>query len=158
MLALGDALAVALMECRNFQPEDFKIFHPGGKLGAQLSRVEKFMRPLHEMAILKRGSLMKDVVLEMTESGYGLAVIVNSDGSILGVISDGDLRRNVENLFNRDPMKILSKNPICLSPTDLVVSALEKMEKNKVYTILVVDNMCPVGLLRMHDLLRAGFE
>lgn len=155
-LTLGDALAVALMERRNFQPEDFRVFHPGGKLGAKLSTVSQLMRPVEEMAIIHPGTPMRELILRMTETGYGLAVLIDGGGSILGVISDGDLRRNAENLFDQDVISIASQTPISVSPSDLVVSALNKMETNKVYTILVEECEKPVGLLRMHDLLRAG--
>jgi arabinose-5-phosphate isomerase len=157
-LALGDALAVALMECRDFRVEDFKVFHPGGKLGAELLTVRQLMRPASEMAILRAGTSMKEVVLRMTETGYGLAVIVKDDDETLGVISDGDLRRNAENLWNLDPLTILSKKPILASPNDLLGSAIRAMQDSKVYSILVTENKQPVGLLRMHDLLRAGFS
>jgi arabinose-5-phosphate isomerase len=101
---------------------------------------------------------MKEVVLRMTETGYGLAVIVKDDDETLGVISDGDLRRNAENLWNLDPLTILSKKPILASPNDLLGSAIRAMQDSKVYSILVTENKQPVGLLRMHDLLRAGFS
>jgi len=155
-LALGDALSVALMERRDFQPEEFKVFHPGGKLGMQMSTVSQLMRPVEELAIIRLGTRMREVILRMTETGYGLAVIISDDSSVYGVISDGDLRRNVENLFDRDPISIASRDPISVSPSDPVGAAIKKMEANKVYSILVVKNNKPVGLLRMHDLLRAG--
>lgn len=157
-LALGDALAVALMERRQFEPEEFKVFHPGGKLGAQLVTVEQLMRPLNEMAIAKGDESMRDIILRMTKSGYGLAVIVNRNESVLGIISDGDLRRNAENLFDKDPLKIMSKIPVTIKRDDLIVSAIRTMEYYKVYSVLVIENKRPVGLLRMHDLIRAGLS
>lgn len=155
-LALGDALAIALMEQRDFQPEDFKVFHPGGKLGAQMATVAQLMRPLEELAIIEPRTPMKEIVLRMTETGYGLAVLVAEDRSVIGVISDGDLRRNVENLFDHDPSTIASSNPTSVLTSDLISLALNKMETNKVYSILVLEDKKPAGLLRMHDLLRAG--
>ena len=139
-----------------FQPEDFKIFHPGGKLGSQLASVEQLMRPSNEMAIVDESTSMKEIILRMTESGYGLAVMVNDDGKIRGVISDGDLRRNADDLFNQDPMKVLTQRPAFVAPHDLIASAIRKMEDKKVYSILVIDQSRPIGLLRMHDLLRSG--
>ena len=118
--------------------------------------VEQLMRPVEEMAIMKIGTPMREVILRMTETGYGLAVLIDEDQSILGVITDGDLRRNVECLFDQDAASIASRNPISVFPSELISSALNKMESNKVYSILVVENEKPVGLLRMHDLLRAG--
>jgi len=157
-LALGDALAVALMEKYDFKPENFRLFHPGGKLGAQLSNVRKLMRPVTEMAILQASTSMKEVILSMTQTGYGLAVLLDKEQKIVGVISDGDLRRNAEKLFDRAPITIASKTPISVSPEDLLSFAINKMEANKVYSILVVEHEQPVGLLRMHDLLRAGLN
>jgi arabinose-5-phosphate isomerase len=155
-LALGDALAVALMELRDFQPEDFKVFHPGGKLGAQMATVAQLMRPLSELAIIEPGTPMKELVLRMTETGYGLAVLVSEDQSVIGVISDGDLRRNLDQLFEKDPCTIATSNPISVGPSDFISLAINKMEENKVYAIIVIENKKPLGLLRMHDLLRAG--
>lgn len=155
-LALGDALAVALMERRDFQPKDFKVFHPGGKLGAQMATVAQLMRPLGELAIIEPGTSMREIILRMTETGYGLAVLVAEDQIVTGVISDGDLRRNVDNLLDQDPSSIASSNPISVSSSDLIGLAMNKMETNKVYSILVLEDEKPVGLLRMHDLLRAG--
>lgn len=155
-LALGDALAVALMERRQFQREDFKVFHPGGKLGAQMATVDKLMREPSEMAILPDHASMDDIILRMTETGYGVAVLTDETGRVSGVISDGDLRRHAENLFEQDGAAIASSNPVTVSPKDLIEAALNKMEREKVYAILVVQDGKPMGLLRMHDLLRAG--
>lgn len=155
-LALGDALAVALMELRDFQPQDFKVFHPGGNLGAQMSTVGHFMRTVEELAIIAPGTTMRELIFRMTETGYGVAILVDDNQSTLGVVTDGDLRRNVDNLFDRDPISIATRDPISVCRTDLISSAINKMELNKVYSILVLENETPVGLLRMHDLLRAG--
>lgn len=155
-LALGDALAVTLMELRNFKPEDFKVFHPGGKLGKLMSQVQQFMRPVSEMAILSSRSEMREIIFRMTESGYGMAILIDEYGAIDGVITDGDLRRNADSVFEKEPLSIASSNPVTISPKELVSSAINTMERMKVYTILVVDKEKPVGLLRMHDLLRAG--
>ena len=122
-----------------------------------MSNVEQIMRSTSEMAILDQYSSMQEVIFRMTETGYGVAVLTDSSGLVSGVISDGDLRRHAENLFSYQPMDIASISPITLTPKDLIGSALHKMENEKVYTILVVDKKKPVGLLRMHDLLRAGF-
>ena len=155
-LALGDALAVALMERRDFQPEDFKVFHPGGKLGAQMSTVDQLMRPLDELALIGPNTSMRELIFLMTKTGYGIAVLVDHDGFILGIISDGDLRRNAERLFDVEPAAIATKDPVTVAPNDLIGSAINQMELHKVYAILVVEKAKPVGLLRMHDLLRAG--
>ncbi len=157
-MALGDALAVTLMEQRDFKPDDFKILHPGGNLGLQMVTVSQLMRNKSEMAILIDDLPMSDVVSYMTETGFGVAVLVDKKGILSGVITDGDLRRNITNILTLSPRDIATLNPIWVNPTDLLSVALEKMEKSKTYTIVVVENNQPVGLLRMHDVLRSGIK
>jgi len=157
-MALGDALAVALMEQRDFKPDDFKILHPGGNLGLQMVTVSQLMRNRSEIAILVDDLRMRDVVSCMTETGFGVAVLVDKKGILSGVITDGDLRRNITNILTLSPRDIATLNPISVKPTDLLSVALEKMEKSKTYTIVVVENNQPVGLLRMHDVLRSGIK
>lgn len=157
-MALGDALAVALMEQRDFKPDDFKILHPGGNLGLQMVTVSQLMRNRSEIAILVDHLRMRDVVSCMTETGFGVAVLVDKNGILSGVITDGDLRRNITNILTLSPRDIATLNPISVKPTDLLSVALEKMEKSKTYTIVVVENNQPVGLLRMHDVLRSGIK
>ena len=157
-MALGDALAVSLMEQRDFKPEDFKIFHPGGNLGLQMVTVSQLMRKKSEMAIINDDLLMSDVVSCMTETGFGVAVLVDKKGLLSGVITDGDLRRNIKDILAFSPRDIATLSPISVKPSDLVSVALEKMEKSKVYAIVVVENRHPVGLLRMHDVLRSGIK
>lgn len=155
-LALGDAIAVALMEQRDFKTENFAVFHPGGKLGSKLATVANFMRTVEEMAILKSNAEMQDVILRMTETGFGMAVLVDNKNKLYGVITDGDLRRNIKNLMNISPKDIASSKPVLIKQTDFISAALRKMETSKVYTILVVNDERPIGILRMHDLLNAG--
>ena len=157
-MALGDALAVALMEQRDFKPDDFKILHPGGNLGLQMVTVSQLMRNRSEIAILVDDLRMRDIVSCMTETGFGVAVLVDKKGILSGVITDGDLRRNITNILTLSPRDIATLNPISVKPTDLLSVALEKMEKSKTYTIVVVENNQPVGLLRMHDVLRSGIK
>ena len=155
-LAFGDALAVTLMELRGFRPKDFKLFHPGGKLGAKMTTVAQVMRGKQEMAIFSPNATMREVILRMTETGFGMAVLLDKEAKLCGVITDGDLRRNFENLACISPLDIASANPIHVDPTDLVQVAVRKMETSKVYSVLVLENKLPIGLLRMHDILRAG--
>ena len=157
-MALGDALAVALMEQRDFKPEDFKVLHPGGNLGLQMLTVSQLMRKKSEMAIVKDDLTMSSVVSCMTQSGFGVAILVDESGSLSGIITDGDLRRNINDILNVSPRDIATLNPTSVKPTDLVSVALEKMEKSKVYAIVVIENGKPIGLLRMHDVLRSGIK
>ena len=157
-MALGDALAVSLMELRDFKPDDFKSLHPGGNLGLQMVTVSQLMRKKSEMAIVKDDLRMSDVISCMTETGFGVAVLVDKKGILSGVITDGDLRRNINEIHTFSPRDIATLSPISVKPTDLVSVALEKMEKSKVYAIVVVEKHQPVGLLRMHDVLRSGIK
>ena len=157
-MALGDALAVALMEQRDFKPEDFKVLHPGGNLGLQMLTVSQLMRNKTEMAIVKDDLTMSAVVSCMTQSGFGVAILVDENGTLSGIITDGDLRRNINDILSLSPRDIATLNPTSVNPTDLVSVALEKMEKSKVYAIVVIENDKPIGLLRMHDVLRSGIK
>jgi arabinose-5-phosphate isomerase len=157
-MALGDALAVSLMEQRDFKPDDFKVLHPGGNLGLQILKVSQLMRNKNEMAIVEDDFPMSGVVSCMTETGFGVAVLVDKEGKLSGVITDGDLRRNINNVLTLPPERVATLNPISVKPSDLVSVALEKMEKSKVYAIVVVEEDLPVGLLRMHDVLRSGIK
>ena len=157
-MALGDALAVALMEQRDFKPEDFKVLHPGGNLGLQMLTVSQLMRKKNEMAIVKEDLTMSSVVSCMTQSGFGVAILVDENGMLSGIITDGDLRRNINDILSLSPRDIATLNPTSVKPTDLVSVALEKMEKSKVYAIVVIEDDKPIGLLRMHDVLRSGIK
>jgi len=157
-MALGDALAVALMERRDFKPEDFKVLHPGGNLGLQMLTVSQLMRNKTEMAIVKDDLSMSAVVSCMTQSGFGVAILVDENGTLSGIITDGDLRRNINDILSLSPRDIATLNPTSVQPTDLVSVALEKMEKSKVYAIVVIEDDKPIGLLRMHDVLRSGIK
>ena len=157
-MALGDALAVALMEQRDFKPEDFKVLHPGGNLGLQMLTVSQLMRNKSEMAIVKDDLTMSSVVSCMTQSGFGVAILVDENGTLSGIITDGDLRRNINDILTFSPRDIATLNPTSVKPTDLVSVALEKMEKSKVYAIVVIEDDKPIGLLRMHDVLRSGIK
>jgi arabinose-5-phosphate isomerase len=157
-MALGDALAVALMERRDFKPEDFKVLHPGGNLGLQMLTVSQLMRNKTEMAIVKDDLTMSAIVACMTQSGFGVAILVDENGILSGIITDGDLRRNINDILTFSPREIATLNPTSVKRTDLVSVALEKMEKSKVYAIVVIENDKPIGLLRMHDVLRSGIK
>ncbi len=157
-MALGDALAVSLMEKRDFKPEDFRILHPGGNLGAQMLTASQLMRDKSEMAIVKHDFTMSTIVSYMSDTGLGVAVLVDKKGKLTGIITDGDLRRNINNLLISSPIDVATLSPITVKPTDLVSVALEKMEKHKIYAVIVIEEDQPIGLLRMHDILRSGIK
>ncbi len=155
-LALGDALAMALMEQRGFLSEHFRTYHPGGKLGAQLALVHQIMHGPEAMAVVAPDAGMQETLLKMSEKGFGIACVVD-EGKLVGVISDGDLRRNSEHLGAKTAQEVATKSPKTV-PTDMMAAqALAVMNENKI-TVLVVVNGAgwPIGLLRIHDCLRAG--
>ncbi len=155
-LALGDALAVAVMEARGFGPEDFQTFHPGGKLGAQLMRVEALMHGQDALPLCAPDTGMTDVLLTMTSKRFGIAAVVE-DGRLTGVISDGDLRRNIDGLMQLTARDIATRDPVTVTPDMLAGQALALLNARKVSVLMVVDDGgAPVGVLHIHDLLRAG--
>ena len=155
-LALGDALAVALMEQRGFKPENFRVFHPGGKLGAQLLSVEQLMHGAGQVPVVEHDAPMSDALLEMTSKGFGI-VAVKRDGRLIGAISDGDLRRNLDNLLDKTAGGVTNGNPITIRADDLAATALAIMNERKITALIVVsDNDEPIGVVHIHDCLRAG--
>ena len=155
-LALGDALAVALMERRNFRPDDFRVFHPGGKLGAQMATVAQLMHSGDELPVVDANMPMQDALITMTAKGFGIAAVCR-DERLTGVISDGDLRRHMHHLMEKQAGDIASENPVTVSADQFAAEALNIMNTRKISVLMVVDaeNM-PIGILHIHDLLRAG--
>jgi arabinose-5-phosphate isomerase len=155
-LALGDALAVALMEQRKFAPEDFGIYHPGGKLGAQMRTVGDLMHTGDELPLLAENASMGDVLVTMTSKGLGIGIVVR-DGILRGVITDGDLRRNITGLMDRTAADIANPDPLVIGPERLAPEAVARLNERKLNVLVVVDDTRrPVGVLHIHDLLRAG--
>ena len=155
-LALGDALAVAVMERRGFLPEHFRTFHPGGKLGARLSKVAQLMHEGAALPLVEAGQPMADTLIVMSEKGFGIAG-VTENGRLVGVISDGDLRRNIAHLMDRTAGQVATRRPRVIGPDDLAAEAMAVMSGNRITALFVVDGgMRPVGLLHIHDCLRAG--
>ena len=156
-LALGDALAVALMEARKFQPEHFRNYHPGGKLGARLSRVSHLMHAGAAVPLVPADMGMADVILEMTARGFGAAGVTDAAGRLVGVITDGDMRRNLDGLLEMHAAEVATQNPITIAPDSLAAEALATMNQKKISALFVVDeDHHPVGILHIHDCLRAG--
>ena len=155
-LALGDALAVALMERRNFRPDDFRVFHPGGKLGAQMATVGQLMHTGDEVPIVAHDMPMQDVLITMTSKGFGTAAVCQ-DGRLMGVVSDGDLRRHMHHLMQKTAGEIATINPITVTKKQFAAEALNIMNTRKISVLVVVDDAHhPVGVIHIHDLLRAG--
>lgn len=155
-LALGDALAVALMERRNFRPDDFRVFHPGGKLGAQMATVGQLMHTGDDVPIVAHDVPMQDVLITMTSKGFGTAAVCQ-DGRLMGVVSDGDLRRHMHHLMQKTAGEIATINPITVTKKQFAAEALNIMNTRKISVLVVVDDAHqPVGVIHIHDLLRAG--
>lgn len=157
MMALGDALAVALMEIEGFTAEDFRNFHPGGKLGKKLLRAHDLMHKEKDMPLVSENDAMSLVLLVMTEKSLGCAGITDPKGKLVGIITDGDLRRHMDNdLTLRTAAEIMTKGPLTVTPAVLAAEVLKIMNEKKRTQIFVVENDKPVGILHIHDLLRAG--
>lgn len=160
-LALGDALAVALLDARGFTPEDFARTHPGGSLGRRLLvHVRDVMHGGDRLPVVSEAASLKDALLEMTRKGLGMTAIVDGAGKLAGVFTDGDLRRTLEKAVDVHSVgiaELMTRNPKSIGPDQLAVEAVERMQELKINGLLVVDNdQRLVGALNMHDLLRAG--
>ncbi len=155
-IALGDALAVALLERRGFTAGDFKVFHPGGKLGAMLRKAGDLMHSDGETPLVTPETSMQDALLVMTEKRFG-AVGVVEGGKLAGLITDGDLRRHMGGLLSHNAGEVMTRAPKTARPEMLAGEALKLMNDNRITVLFVVDGAgAPVGVLHVHDLLRAG--
>lgn len=156
-LALGDALAVALLERRNFSASDFKDFHPGGKLGASLSRIREVMHAGDALPLADGAMRMDEAIVVMTEKGFGCLGIVDGKGALSGIITDGDLRRHMaDDLLAKTTSDIMTANPQTIGGDKLTAEALSLMQENKIQCLFVCEEGKPIGLVRVLDLLRLG--
>ena len=155
--AIGDALAIALLEGRVFTALEFANFHPGGKLGAMLKHISDLMRSGDAVPLKPLGTGMADALAEMSAKGLGCVVIVDGRGHVAGIITDGDLRRKMRaDLLSVTVDEIMTANPRTVGREALASEALEILNSAKITTLIVTDGAKPVGILHMHDLLRAG--
>ncbi|MGE0108308.1 MAG: SIS domain-containing protein [Bdellovibrionales bacterium] len=157
-LALGDALAVACLEYKEFTAEDFNNFHPGGKLGQALLRVEALMHEGDAIPLAKETDTMDHVIVVMTEKHFGCAGILGGNGSLVGIVTDGDLRRHMDDhLMQKTAAKIMTPHPMTISPRMLAAEALKILnEKQRTQVFVVDEDGKTIGILHLHDLLRAG--
>lgn len=153
-LALGDALAVALMEHRRFTPEHFRNFHPGGKLGARLARVADLMHA--DMPLVAEDAPMAEALLTISAKGFGVTGVVDGDGALVGIITDGDLRRHMDGLLTHKAAEVMTRAPRTIAPGALAEAALAQMQDRKITCLFAVDDGRPQGILHLHDCLRAG--
>ena len=158
-LALGDALAVALLDRRGFGASDFRVLHPGGQIGSSLQRVSDLMHEGAEIPLASQDMPMSESIIKMTEKRFGCVGVVDDGGRIIGVITDGDLRRHMgDNLFARPATEIMTAAPRTIRPQALAAEALAVMNESSITSLFVVENGAPVGILHIHDCLRAGIR
>ena len=157
-LALGDALAVALLERRGFTADRFRTFHPGGKLGAMLRTVADLMHGPGELPLVGPEAPMREALLVMTEKRFGCVGVTGPGGELAGIITDGDLRRHIDGLFERSAGEVMTLGPKTAPPSMLAAEALKTMTEIPPSTtvLFVVEDARPVGILHIHDLVRAG--
>src|SRR5665213_879637 len=156
-LALGDALAIALLESRGFTAVDFGMLHPGGKLGALLKVVGDFMHKDASVPLAPLGTRMADAIIEMSAKGFGCIGIIDASGKLVGIITDGDLRRNMRNnLLDSRVDDVMTRAPKTVRPDQLISETLEILNSTKVTALFAVEAGKPVGVIHIHDLLRAG--
>jgi arabinose-5-phosphate isomerase len=156
-LAMGDALAMALLERRGFTVDDFAVLHPGGRLGKKLLRVEDLMATGDAVPAVRPETPMKDVLFEMTRKRLGMTTVTREDGKLVGVISDGDLRRLMErhgySLLDRSAAECMTPNPILIGGRELATRALDVLETRKITSLVVADEEGHLeGVLHLHDL------
>jgi arabinose-5-phosphate isomerase len=158
MLALGDALAVALLERRGFSPSDFQRYHPGGKLGRQLLKVSDLMHRDNAMPLVGTDQKMAEALLVMTEKSFGCVGVTDRIGRLVGVITDGDLRRHMHtDLIGRTAAAVMTRSPLTIRGASLAAESLRLMNERKITSLFVVgDDLRPVGIVHLHDCLRAG--
>lgn len=163
MIALGDAIAVALMEAKNFSNEEYGVFHPGGKLGSQFVKVKDLMRKGDQIPLINEHKLLPKILFEMTSKHLGCTGVLNKEGKMIGVITDGDLRRHISSDFIKlNAEKLMTRSPIVIEESVLAVQAIALMNERGITNLFVVkdknakDGMEVCGILHIHDCLRAG--
>lgn len=156
-LAIGDAIAVALLEARGFTADHFRTFHPGGQLGANLTLIGDVMHTGDRLPIVQSGTSMREAILEISRKGFGCVGIVDAEGALAGIITDGDLRRHIDSdLLSLSVEQVMTLNPKTISPDMLAATALQLINSSAITTLMVVDGPKPVGIVHLHDLLRIG--
>ncbi|SHK20196.1 arabinose-5-phosphate isomerase [Shimia gijangensis] len=160
-LALGDALAVAMMEHRRFTPENFREFHPGGKLGAQLSRVNDLMHTGDALPMVKLDAPMSEALTQIGRKGFGVVGVTDEAGLLQGIITNGDISRHISGLATLTAQEVMTRDPVTIEPDALAEKAVSTMNDRKITCLLVAEPSCPkevVGLLHIHDCLRVGLS
>lgn len=165
MLALGDAIGVALMERRGFGIENYRVLHPGGKLGQSLVRVSEVMHAGRSMPLVAGDGPMEDLIRVIVEKSFGCVGIVNESEDLIGIFTDGDLGRSLDNrLMDKTAFDVMTKTPKTIRATALVVEAVALMQKHNIMALFAGEpdgatgTIKPVGIIHMHDCIKAGFH
>lgn len=158
MMALGDALAVALLERRGFTRDDYRLFHPGGRLGRMLTKIGDVMHAGDQIPLAPSGTTMRDALLVMTAKSFGCVGVVDRSGRLAGIVTDGDLRRHMDNdLLSLTVDAVMTPAPKTIRPQALAVEAVALMNAKQITSLFVVDgDGRPAGIVHIHDCLRAG--
>ena len=156
-MAMGDALAVALLSRRGFSAQDFRRFHPGGKLGSQLRKVREVMHVGEAVPTIPESATLSQAIMEMTGKRFGTTAVVDEQGHLVGVVTDGDLRRAFQSGFEDGPVReAMSRQPRTIGPDALAEQALSLMNERRITSLFVLEDGRPAGILHLHDLLRIG--
>lgn len=156
-LAVGDALAIALLEARGFTPDHFRTFHPGGRLGANLTRIGDIMHTGDEMPVVKVGTSMPEAVGMLARKRFGCVCVVDGEGRLAGIFTDGDLARSLDrDMAGVTVDQLMTRRPKTVSPSTLAGAAMGLLNEHHISALVVVENGCPVGVVHFHDLLRLG--
>tara|TARA_R110000796_G_C14496928_1_gene428459 strand:- start:70 stop:1032 length:963 start_codon:yes stop_codon:yes gene_type:complete len=158
-LAMGDAVAIALMENRAFTAEHFREFHPGGKLGARLNRVADLMHTGDALPLVKADAPMSEALMALSSKSFGVVIVVDTDGTLQGIITSGDLGRHLDGLLSKTARDVMTSNPVTIAPNALAEKAVGIMNGRKITCLVVVEpngSNTPTGLLHIHDCLRVG--
>ncbi|MFU7502029.1 MAG: SIS domain-containing protein [Candidatus Tisiphia sp.] len=159
MLSLGDALTTSVHEARGFSEDDFRLYHPGGKIGANLIKVESLMRVKDQLPLVYVDTSFTDSILVMNQKSLGCAIVVDKDLSLVGIITDGDLRRHINDKIDmKYACDVMTSNPKQISPLKLAGEALGVMNSKSITSIPVTENNMVIGIVHIHDLLRAGIS
>lgn len=156
-LVIGDALAIALLDSKGFSERDFHVFHPAGRLGAMLKFVRDYMYVGARLPLIQSGARMADAIVEISARGIGCVGVVDKEGLLIGIITDGDLRRHMQpGLLELPVDQVMTKNPKTTAPEQLASGALQQLNASKVHVLFVTEAGKPVGIVHVHELLRAG--
>ena len=157
-LILGDAICVSLMKVKNFKLKDYKMIHPGGALGTNMLQVEDIMHTGKKIPLVAENSSMKSVIFEMTKKSFGHVAVKDKKNRLIGIITDGDLRRHIRKaLLDVNVKEIMSLKPMLICKEELVIDILQKMNTNKITCLFVVNNLKekkPIGIIHIHDCIR----